>query len=258
MAELTVLLINLDSSPDRLKAAETALAAQATACMRIPAVDGRHTPVEDVPTYDAAATLRYFGRALNGGEVGAFQSHLRALSTFLDSGAPYGLILEDDMDPDAQAMAFVSGILAWQKARWQNDWHVVNLGAKRQKLTSPLAVLEAGGTSIDILRGHYFPMLATALLWTRSGAEAFLAQHTRIDCPWDHALRRWLTQSDMGLTVSPPLFLTTGATSQIDTARAARGTEGRSHLYRWRRMKRNWGDRLKAFRHKARHRNRRP
>ncbi|MEO0669636.1 MAG: glycosyltransferase family 25 protein [Pseudomonadota bacterium] len=177
MTEITVLLINLDSSPDRLKAAETALAAQATACMRIPAIDGRHTPVEDVPTYDAAATLRYFGRALNGGEVGAFQSHLRALSTFLDSGAPYGLILEDDMDPDAQAIAFVSGILAWQKARWQEDWHVVNLGAKRQKLTSPLAVLETGGTSIEILRGHYFPMLATALLWTRSGAEAFLAQH---------------------------------------------------------------------------------
>lgn len=253
MTELAVYLINLDTSPDRLAAAQTAMAAQGTDFIRIPGVDGRQTPPESVPGYDPDAAQHYFGRALNGGEVGAFQSHLRALKTFVEGGAAYGLILEDDMDPDAGALAVVRGIVQWQKAR-RDDWYVANLGAKRQKITTHVVTLEVDGTTIDVLRGHYFPMLATALLWTRAGAQAFLAQHERIDCPWDHATRRWLTQTDMGLTVAPPVFLTTGATSQIDPAKGARGTDGRSRLYRWRRMKRNWGDRLRAMRHKARHR----
>lgn len=254
MSAPAVFLINLDDSPGRLHAAEVALAVQDTRFVRVPGVDGRKAPVEQVPGYDVEATLRYFGRALNGGELGAFQSHLRALETFLTSGQQYGLILEDDMNPDPHAMRFVHALLLWQKQRWNDDWYVANLGAKRQKITSHMAELQVDGASMDVLRGHYFPMLATALLWTRDGAEAFIAQHRWIDCPWDHALRRWLTQTNMGLTVSPPLFLTTGATSQIDPARGTRGEEGRSRLYRVRRMRRNWGDRLRAMRHKQRHR----
>ncbi|MEL6565908.1 MAG: glycosyltransferase family 25 protein [Pseudomonadota bacterium] len=258
MTDLAVFLINLDSSPDRLMAAQTALTAQNTTFSRVPGVDGRQTPPEHVDAYDAQAAEKYFGRALNGGEVGAYQSHLRALAAFVQSGAAYGLILEDDMDPDARAMVLVQSIVTWQRGRLSDDWRVANLGAKRQKITSHLVTLDVDGTQIDVRRGHYFPMLATALLWTRAGAHAFLGQHTKIDCPWDHATRRWLTETNMGLTVSPPLFLTTGATSQIDPAKGARGEDGRSRLYRWRRMKRNWGDRLRALRHKARHNNRQP
>ncbi|WP_299694235.1 glycosyltransferase family 25 protein [uncultured Tateyamaria sp.] len=254
MTDLAVLLINLDDSPGRLAAAQTALGVQGVTFTRVPGVDGRQTPPRAVEAYDAEGAQNYFGRDLNGGEVGAFQSHLRALAAFLDSGAAYGLILEDDMDPDAKAMGFVQGILTWQRGRWREDWYVANLGAKRQKITTHLATLELDGATLDVLRGHYFPMLATALLWTRAGAQAFLDQFGGIDCPWDHATRRWLTETDMGLTVSPPLFLTTGADSQIDPARGARGTDGRSRFYRWRRIKRNWGDRLRAMRHKARHR----
>lgn len=254
MTKLATFLINLDDSSARLEAATRMIAVQGAQFARVPGVDGRKSPPEDVDGYDAQAAMRYFGRALNGGEVGAFQSHLRAVQAFVDSGADFGLILEDDMDPDARAMVFVQSLVDWQRTRWQEDWYVANLGAKRKKLTTPLMTLEGGGGTMTVARAHYYPMLATANLWTRAGAQAFLTQHRVIDCPWDHALRRWLTATDMGLVVSPLLFSTSGADSIIDSSgkTGKRGNEDRAAMYRLRRMRRNWGDRLRALLHKAR------
>ncbi|MEO0633769.1 MAG: glycosyltransferase family 25 protein [Pseudomonadota bacterium] len=254
MSAFVTLLINLDASSDRLRAAETVMAVQGAAFERVPGVDGRQTPVDTVEAYDDAAARRYFGRTLSPGEVGAFQSHVRALETFLAGGAAFGLILEDDMDPDAHAMAFVGEIVSWQNSRWQQDWYVANLGAKRQKITTPLIDFEGGDSTVTLARAHYFPMLATANLWTRDGARAFLDQHQMIDCPWDHALRRWLTANDMGLLVSPLLFSTSRAESTIDSSapEGRRGAEERDRFYRLRRMRRNWGDRLRALVHKTR------
>ena len=256
MTDLAVFLINLDDAPSRLKAAQVALSVQNTQFERVPGVDGRAFDPATIPGYDADGARRYFGRDLNGGEIGAFQSHLRALERFVASGAAYGLILEDDIDPDAGAMDFVRAIIDWQRGRYAQDWYVANLGAKRQKITTDVAVFERGGTEAVLRRAHYFPMLATALLWTRQGAQAFLDHHTAIDCPWDNALRRWLTANDTGLVVSPCLFGTTGASSQIDPAKGAalRSREGRVRTYRLRRMRRQWGDKLRALHHKMRHR----
>ncbi|WP_366525747.1 glycosyltransferase family 25 protein, partial [Planktotalea sp.] len=43
------------------------------------------------------------GRDVNGGEIGCYFSHIRALENFLETGAPYGFVLEDDMLPNEHA-----------------------------------------------------------------------------------------------------------------------------------------------------------
>ena len=254
MISFPVFLINLDDSPGRLATAQDHLASHGVSAVRIPGYNGRTLDPTTVPEYDGAATLRYMGRALNGGEIGCYFSHVRALRAFLDSEAEYGLVLEDDMLPKADAFALTQALIDWQATRGAPDWYVANIGANRMKIMSKLDVLECGHTHTTIYRGHYFPMLATSLLWTRAGAQAFVDSCLPIDCPLDNATRRWLTHNDMGLTLSPPLFTTTGAASDIDTSHTAekRGTEGRVDGYGRLKAKRMYGDKLRALRHKVR------
>ncbi|KIC21043.1 glycosyltransferase family 25 protein [Leisingera sp. ANG-Vp] len=254
MTDLSIFLINLDASPDRLAAATDAMAAQGTSFTRVSGYDGRKTNPLDVPEYDAAAMRAYFGRDMNGGEVGCCFSHIRALQAFVESGKPYGLIFEDDVSPAPQAMELTRALIEWQNERGTPDWYVANLGAERSKILSPVTTLRANGSEVVLYRGHYFPMLATALLWTREGACAFLEIALPLNCPYDNFLRRWLTANDMGLTTRPPLFRTTGADSDIDKSHTAkrRGTEGRSKNYGWLKAKRMWGDKFRALGHKSR------
>lgn len=255
MPDFPIFLINLDGSDARLTAATEALAAQGAAFTRIAGHDGRMQPPEDVPEYNSDATRRYLGRDLNGGEVGCFLSHRKAVQAFHDSGAPYGLVLEDDMHPRSGAIALTQTLIDWQQTREAQDWQVANLGAQRMKIISAVGDVSAGTDTATVLRGHYFPMLGTALLWTRDGAAAFLKNSLPIDCPFDVYTRRWLTAIDMGLTVSPALFTTTGATSDIDTShKAKRRSYGeRTRLYHLRRLRRMAVDRLWALFYKTRH-----
>lgn len=109
----------------------------------------------------------------------------------------------------------------------RTDWHCVNLGATRLKITSPMA--EVAG--VPLLRAHYFPMLAHALIWNPAGAEAFLAASEPIFCPADNMLRQVLTRSDMGLATAQSL-VTAGRFDSDISARSGgnRGQYRRSPL----------------------------
>lgn len=254
MISFPVFLINLDDSPARLAAAQGNCTAHGVEFTRVSGYNGRKLDPLSVPEYDSAAALNYMGRDLNGGEIGCYFSHIRALEAFLETGAPYGLVLEDDMLPNEHAFALTQSLIDWQAKRGAPDWHVANVGADRMKIMSAVAPLRHAEVETTIFRGHYFPMLATALLWTREGAQDFVNSYLPLDCPLDNATRRWLTATDMGLTLSPPLFTTTGAASDIDTSHTAakRGTEGRTRGYGWLKAKRMYGDKFRALRHKIR------
>lgn len=255
MTDVPIFLINLDGSDARLAAASEALAAQEATFTRIAGHDGRAQAPGDVPEYDSNATRSYLGRDLNGGEVGCFLSHRKAVQAFYDSGAAFGLVLEDDMLPRPGAIALTEALVDWQLARGAPDWKVANLGAQRMKIMSEVGHISISSAEAKILRGHYFPMLGTALLWTRDGAATFLANSLPIDCPFDVFTRRWLTATDMGLTVSPAPFTTTGAISDIDTShKAKRRSHGeRARFYHLRRLRRMAVDRLWALFYKTRH-----
>ncbi|MEL6450468.1 MAG: glycosyltransferase family 25 protein [Pseudomonadota bacterium] len=250
MTDLPVFLINLDGSDARLAAARTALQAQGIAFVRIAAHDGRGQAPQEVPAYSSAGTRAKMGRDLTGGEVGCYLSHIRAAQAFVDTGAPFGLVLEDDIAPSGQAQAVITALLRWQTARGTPDWHLCHLGAWRDKYTTPLATLPVGDAVIK--RAHYFPVTTPALLWTRAGAQAFLDLALPITAPVDHILRTWLTRTDMGIAVTPHVFKTTQTASDIDSAQAKRHKDGRSPLYGWLKAKRMYGDKWRAWQHQRR------
>ena len=246
--DIPVFVINLDGSDDRLNTISQDLNGQNVAFTRIAAYDGRGVPPGDIPEYNAARTRRYFGRDMTGGEIGCYISHVRAAQAFLNSGAPYGLVLEDDVRPAPDAMECLRALVAWQSARGSVDWAVSQLGNHGVKLTTPVDQIDTGHVARAVLRAHYFPMGAMALLWTRDGAQGFVDTAFPIVCPVDLHLRRWLLRGDRGLAIQPHVFFHVGEVSDIDQSPVSgkRADRAKTLLYGWRKARRSHGTRLRA------------
>lgn len=244
---IPVYLINLDGSDARLHSASEQLAAQGISFERVPAVDGRKMDIDALPFYDKPRALAYMGRPLVPGEIGCYLSHLECARRFLATGAPYGLVLEDDMKLGPDVMDTVRPMLEWLEAN-ALDWDILHLSAERQKIYTPL--MNAGAHRL--VRAHYFPMVTTGLIWTRKGAESFVTEHTKIWAPVDNTFRNWQTAVNRGLSVVPPLVSTIGAESEIDGGAKKRKNDGRLRTYGLRKQRRNLLDKLRAFTHKLR------
>ncbi|WP_234854811.1 glycosyltransferase family 25 protein [Paracoccus everestensis] len=247
MIDFPVYLINLDDSTERLRSAAGQLDRAGLAFERVPAFDGRTRPAGQFPGHDPDAARRRLGRPMRGGEIGCYLSHLDCLDHFLRTGSELCLVLEDDVLLDAAFVAGLEGLLDWLGPRREN-WDIVHLAPVRHKIFTPLGALGAGH---GLTHAHYFPMTTTALLWTRTGAQAFVAQNRAIMAPIDMQMRHWLARRDRGLAVWPPLAATTGADSEIAShSQPKRSSGGRHPLYPLIRQVRMAGDRLWAMRHK--------
>lgn len=215
MQGLDIQLINLDGSDNRLASAAAALAQAGLTFRRMPAFDGRKTPPEDLPLYDAREAMRMFGRKLTGAEVACFLSHLEAARRFLESGRTYGLVFEDDVAVPEDAKQVLEMLLAALDGRSvAHPWWLINLGAPPSRFFSPMQQISKKHA---LFRAHFFPVLATAILWNREGAARFVGEARSISLPLDHWLRNWATAADRGLALAPPLFHASGASSDIDS-----------------------------------------
>ena len=248
--DFSVYLINLDGSDERLRQASAQLDAAGIAFQRIPAFDGRKLRVEEFPDYDAKGARSYMGRPLRGGEIGCYLSHLDCARRFLDSDAQVCLVLEDDMKLHEGFGVGVEAVLDWL-ARSGEDWDIVNIGANRHKIYSPMFGFDAGGRHYELTHAHYFPMTTTGLIWSRAGASAFLREHDRIFAPVDNYMRHWQTRRNRGWAVWPALVATTGADSVITPRAGPRRQTGDRHpLYGYIKQRRLMVDKWIAWRNK--------
>lgn len=242
---LITYLINLDGSTERYAQAKTQLDKQNIPFERVSAFDGRQLDLSTVPEYDEAHALNYMGRTLKGGELGCYFSHLDCARRFLATDADYGMVLEDDMLLTENIYTTISQTLNWLEQ--QNiQFDLCHISANKRKIYTTLNTINEH----EIIRAHYFPMTTTGLIWSRQGAESFIANHNKIFAPVDNYLRLWLTKSNLGLSIWPPLVRTTGAESDIDGHIAKRKTSNRSIKYGWIKQRRLWADKLIALCHK--------
>ena len=148
---------------------------------KISAVDGQ---LIDIECFLTTTYVKKMGRGLQPGEVGCYLSHKKAIKQFLSTDAPYAIVFEDDAIPNEGFEKIVNTII--EKFLKHNSSAVaVNLGAMDFKYSSKVLAIDG-----NILRcTHRFPMLATAVLWTRNGAKAFLENALPITMPYDNFLR---------------------------------------------------------------------
>ena len=245
--KIATYLINLDGSHERLVAASTQLQQHGIAFERIAAVDGRKIPAERLQKlYDSARALAYMGRALGAGEIGCYLSHLHALRNFLASDADYAVVLEDDCHLPADYRSTLRTSITWLTENGHANWQTINISNNKLKIATRLSALTADHA---LYHAHYFPMLATGVLWSRSGAQALLDQGQYIFCPYDNFLRYWQTRENKGYSIFPPLLNTTEVASDIDAA-GKRKTIQRGTAYGWAKQKRLWQDKFIAIKHK--------
>lgn len=137
-------VINLRRNRDRLAAFEKSYAASdlATAVQlrRLDAVDGKEVEFEECVHPEALRKLREQMRSgerqghedLTAGAVGCYLSHVEAWRRIADSGAPWGLVFEDDALVNRDAWARLEAVLArdgWGDAG-QDAWDLIFLGTQ--------------------------------------------------------------------------------------------------------------------------------
>lgn len=242
-----LLLINLDDSRDRLETATAQLRTAGLEFTRVAAYDGRKTNPDDLTIYDRTAAYSYLGRAMVGGEVGCYFSHLECARQFLQSDAQLGIVIEDDIHIRGNFVATILRAVAWMGENGHADWEIINFGNQKLKISTPLHAFSEGDAGHQLHKAHYFPMTTTGIAWSRAGAQAFLDASQTIYAPVDNYLRHWQTRRGKGYSFCPPLVSTTGTQSEIDTSAAGmRRKNQRAINYYYAKQKRLWVDKFIA------------
>ena len=174
-----VLLINLDRSPDRLAAATQSFAQVGVLPQRLPGIDAKLTDLSAF-SVDRKSFARAHGRSLiHPGEIGCYQSHLKALRAFLESGKSFGLILEDDTVAEAWLPDTLSTLF-----EWSDDWDIVPLFHFHRG--GPVTLRRRNGISLTVFFGPVSS--AAAYVVNRKAATVLLEDLATMQACVDHAL----------------------------------------------------------------------
>jgi glycosyl transferase family 25 len=106
-----VFLINLDRSPDRLATASRHFSDAGILFQRIDGFDASKEDVSSIPIDQAAFTKIHGRKFIRKGEIGVYQSHLRAINSFLESDKDFAIILEDDSLPLPHAVSTIAQLI---------------------------------------------------------------------------------------------------------------------------------------------------
>ena len=240
--KLQCYVINLDSSTKRLDEFNAAFNKTNLNIKRISAVDGRLIDIEAFS--DDNLCKKQMGRGLQPGEVGCYLSHKKAVEKFLSTDAPYAIVFEDDAIPNESFEKTVTTLIEKFLKR-NSSAAAVNLGAMDFKYSSKVLTING-----NILRcTHRFPMLATAVLWTRYGAKTFLENASPITMPYDNFLRYLFSGTNTAFSIQPPIIRFSGIESDIGARNEniRRSSRNRSKLYFYRKQRRTIRDKISAI-----------
>lgn len=202
-----VLLINLDRSPDRLAAATHSFTNVGVAPQRLPGIDARLADLSVFPV-DRRSFARTHGRSLiHPGEIGCYQSHLKALKVFLESGKPFGLILEDDTVAEPWLPDTLSTLF-----EWSDDWDIVPLFHFHRG--GPVTLRRGNGISLTVFFGPVSS--AAAYLVNRRAAEVLFEDLAVMRACVDHALfTTW--RNGLRLRGVTPMAIRLAAEARVST-----------------------------------------
>lgn len=197
-SDTPVLVINLDRSKERLRAIAENLSGIGLDWARFSAISPHS--LSQCPLYRPKAS--FLSNKLNIGELGCFLSHLACLENFISGTAEQLLVLEDDVSIDQQGLFAIRALYERLQQPDIKGWQCVNLSNAYRK--KRLCIGTVGQSRL--FRAWQFPLLTSALLWSRNGAKAFHAyvSESGIWGPVDNQLRYFLAASGLGLSLDPP------------------------------------------------------
>ncbi|WP_167852614.1 glycosyltransferase family 25 protein [Pseudotabrizicola sediminis] len=216
---MLILLINLDRSTERLASAKAQFDKVGWRFERVTAI----VPdvVDSHPEFDPKRFRWLHRRMIQKGELGCALSHKRCLEKFLSTDEDHCIVFEDDICFDEQTRPTIQEALKWLDAHPDINWQCINLSSAYAKRYKDLTMIEGR----KLRRSWQFPMLASALLWNRRGAAAFLSylKQQLIFAPVDNQLRYLLARTGQGMSFDIPPVGLTYVKSDIGSDRVADG-----------------------------------
>lgn len=176
-------VINLDRSVDRWRHVSDQAKELGIDIERVPGVDGSKISVEEGLHHNHEKFVRGNGRPMLPQEYGCYLAHLSALRTFLRSNAKCAVIMEDDVELQADLLERVEAIL--EAAPFAEAVKLLN---HRTVLHRPVARTRRG----DVIGKCAFGPQGSAACYlvTRRGAEKLLRSMEEIKFPFDVGLER--------------------------------------------------------------------
>lgn len=141
---------------------ETQLAGAGVTAIRIAAADGRDEDCRYRPR-----RRRWIGGQLGAGEIGCAESHRRALRCLVESGASFGVVLEDDADLAPDFRSAVEHVVSRTAG-----WDLVRLEQRKRDVLAWTGLRLPAGRTLAVPRNTTFG--STAMLYSARGARLVL------------------------------------------------------------------------------------
>jgi glycosyl transferase family 25 len=215
-----IYVINLDRDTERMASIHANLVRIGLSYERLPAVMGKDVPDWEKLVDPSAYAWRNRLDMPRAGEVGCYLSHLKAMETFLQTDAPWCVILEDDVEVLPACVDVLRSLSE------KGDWDFVKLF----NFHSGMPVKKRALGSAHHLVAHLTRTTSSAAyVVNRRAAETLLKSMRPITEQVDHALDRpWETGlRTRGIRPMPVVLAPVAhTTSTIDYQ--GRGKQGRS------------------------------
>lgn len=191
-ATLPIFVISLKRRVDRLQHMQALLAARGLQAEFVDAVDGAALTPEQSARYDRRRALRVYGAEMNAAEIGCHLSHLEVYRRIVARGLDTALVLEDDIDCDADFADLLDGLLAAP----HQDWLILRLQSIKGEILNPDRPATLGDP-VQRVRGRTLARVRSgvvggcAYLIRREGAARMLRYADRPFMPIDQAMDRY-------------------------------------------------------------------
>ena len=139
-------VINLDRAVERWESVVQSPGLRELNIIRVPAIDGR-TLRSPYPNFSPWGFFFCTGHRPRPNPIACYNSHLKALNLFLESGEEFAIICEDDIAGTPELPDVLREAL-----RYSDSWDWVRLTGFRQKTFIPFADLGGGYRLVSDLR----------------------------------------------------------------------------------------------------------
>lgn len=242
---IIILTINLSSAERRRASISAQMEQLGLQTQFVEAVAGKDLTAEQKACYRASRTRRYYNYELTPNEQACVLSHRKALGEFLQSGAEYAVVLEDDAELQP---AFIAGIR--ELTERLQGWDMAKLQVGSGIRTYPL--LPESGACLRPVFTRKFGSVAVGFLYTRRAACILYEQMQQFWLPADTMIYQIALEQGLRIIGTlPELVRVAPMPSTIDTAgAAARGvTKGKRSLCQYLRHRALlWGNALRKMR----------
>jgi len=216
---LPIFVISLKRRFDRLQHMQALLGARGLDAEFIEAVDGTVLTSEQRGRYDRRRALSVYGAEMNAAEIACHLSHQKVYQTIVERGHDMALVLEDDIECDADFGDLLAGVLAGPRP----EWLILRLQSSKGAIIRGDRP-STQGDRIEVVHGRTLARVRSgvvggcAYLIRREGAVRMLRYAERPFMPIDQTMDRYWENGITPYVLRPfPVRQSPGIASEIST-----------------------------------------